>query len=127
MAKIKNIPCDIFKRDIDVFIGSYEELCKYAKKHLKKDPLLDEITDNTPDYAACFYFRADGTGIIHLLKFPTTPEEIGHASHESLHAAMRLCWYCGVDYTPGAPNETFTYLQEWILLNILTKKGYKKV
>ena len=62
MAKIKNIPCDIFKRDIDVFIGSYEELCKYAKKHLKKDPLLDEITDNTPDYAACFYFRADGTG-----------------------------------------------------------------
>lgn len=126
MAKIKTIPCELYRRDIDVFIGSHEELLKYAKKKLKKDPLL-EIIEDGGDYSASFYYRHDGTGIIHLFKFPTTPTEIAEAGHEALHAAFHILDYVGVEYVQGSNNEAFTYLQEWIQQNILEKKGYKKV
>ena len=71
MAKIKTIPCDPYKKDIQVFIGSYEELLKYANKKLKKDVLLDIIKDGSDEsYDACFYYRSNGTGIIHIFKYP---------------------------------------------------------
>lgn len=129
MSKIKNIPCDPYRRDIDVFIGSYEELLKYAKKHLKKDPLLDIIEDggDTDDYSASFYFRGDGTGIIHLFKYPTTPKEIAEAAHEALHTTFHILSYVGVDFKPSGSNEAYAYLHQWILENLLNKKGYQKV
>ena len=31
MAKVKYIPCDIYKRDITVFLGSLDELKRWVK------------------------------------------------------------------------------------------------
>jgi len=128
MAKIKTIPCDPYRRDIDVFIGSHEELLKYANKHLKDDCLLDIIKNVNPDdYDASFYYRGDGTGIVHIYKMPTTPVEISVAGHEVLHATFHVLNYCGVEYQVNGSNEAFTYLHQWILQNVLDKKGYKRV
>lgn len=124
MSKIKNIPCDIYKRDIQVFLGSHEEFVKYANKYIKNDGLLDVI-NNGYQGAADFYYGSLGESIIRLDKLPTTPKEIGIAGHEALHATMHILDYCGVKYTPEEGNEAFTYLHEWILTNILEKKGYK--
>lgn len=65
--------------------------------------------------------------IVRIEGFPTTPKEIGVASHEALHAAMRILNWAGVHFESDSADEALTYLQEWILTNILTKKGYKKV
>lgn len=102
---------------------------KYARKHRKNDSLLKIIEDggDTDDYSASFYFRGDGTGIIHLFKYPTTPKEISEASHEVLHATFHALNYVGVEFEPGASNEAYTYLHQWILENLLDKKRYNKV
>ena len=37
MAKVKYIRCDIYKRGIDIFIGTPEELQKWSKKTFNED------------------------------------------------------------------------------------------
>lgn len=125
MAKIKKIPLDIYKRDIAVFIGSSEELLKYAKKKLKSPRLAELVEEDDVDYAACCYHIDCGQSLIHLPSFPTTPEDISNAGHEALHATFNTLSYCGVNVT-GDGDEAFTYLFGWILKNILDKHGYER-
>lgn len=125
MAKIKTIPCDIYRWDIDVFLGSHEEFRNYVKTKLKDKNLLDIVDDGEPGIGD-FYFN-DGQMIIRLEKFPETPKDIGVAAHEALHATMYILNWANVKYEQNGSNESFTYLQEWILTNILNKKGYTKV
>ena len=129
MAKIKTIPCDIYNKQIQVFIGSNEELLKYAKKYLKDDALLDIIEkySEDDDVNASYYYRANGSGIVHLYKYPTNAEEISWVAHECLHATFHLLDYVNVKYEQNGANEAFTYLHDWLLYNALDKKGYKKI
>ena len=126
MAKMKTIPCDIYRWDIDVFLGSHEEFRKYVHKKYRKDKELLDIVDNEEPGIGDFYYGPNML-IIRIDGFPTTPKEIGTASHEALHAAMHILNWAGVHFESSSIDETLTYLQEWILTNILTKKGYKKV
>ena len=125
MAKIKTIPCDIYRWDVDVFLGSHEEFRNYVKNKLKDKNLLDIVDDGEPGIGD-FYFHG-GPMRIRMGKFPETPKDIGVASHEALHATMYILNWADVKYEQNGSNEAFTYLQEWILTNILNKKGYKKV
>ena len=125
MAKIKNIPCDIYRWNVNVFLGSHEEFRNYVKNKLKDKGLLDVVDDGEPGIGD-YYFNSDSM-IIRIGGFPTTPAEIGVASHEALHATMYILDWANVKYEQNGSNEAFTYLQEWILTNILNKKGYKKV
>ena len=125
MAKIKTIPCDIYRRNVQVFLGSHEEFRNYVKNKLKDKGLLDVVDDGEPGIGD-YYFNSDSM-IIRIGGFPTTPAEIGVASHEALHATMYILDWANVKYEQNGSNEAFTYLQEWILTNILNKKGYKKV
>lgn len=125
MAKIKTIPCDIYRWDVNVFLGSHEEFRKYVEKKLKDKSLLDVVDDGEPGIGD-YYFNSDSM-IIRIGGFPTTPAEIGVAAHEALHATMYILDWANVKYEQNGSNEAFTYLQEWILTNILNKKGYKKV
>jgi len=126
MAKIKTIPCDIYRWDINVFLGSHEEFRKYVYKKYRKDKELLDIVDNEDPGLGDFYY-GPGMLIIRIGSFPTTPKEIGTASHEALHAAMYVLNWADVHFESKDADEALTYLQEWILTNILEKKGYKKV
>lgn len=126
MAKIKTIPCDIYRQNINVFLGSHEEFRKYVYKKYRNDKELQDIVDNQEPGIGDFYY-GPGMLIIRIGGFPTTPDEIGTASHEALHAAMWILNWAGVHYENKDADEALTYLQEWILTNILTKKGYNKV
>ena len=125
MAKIKTIPCDIYRWDVQVFLGSHEEFRKYVKNKLKDKGLLDIVDSEEPGIGD--YYFTGGKMIIRLEGFPTTPAQIGVASHEALHATMYILDWASVDYEKNGSNEAFTYLQEWILTSILDKHGYKKV
>ena len=126
MAKMKTIPCDIYRWNVQVFLGSHEEFRKYVHKKYREDKELLDIVDNEAPGIGDFY-RSPDMLMIRIGGFPTTPKEIGVASHEALHAAMDILKWAGVHFESSSIDETLTYLQEWILTNILTKKGYKKV
>ena len=125
MAKIKTIPCDIYRRDVQVFLGTHEEFREYAKKKIKNKDLLD-IIDSEEAGIGDFYSGC-GYSIIRIGALPKTPGEIACASHEAIHAAVYILDWAGVQYGERSAEEALTYLQEWILTNILEKKGYKRV
>ena len=105
MAKIKTIPCDIYRWDVDVFLGSHEEFRNYVKTKLKDKGLLDVVDDGEPGIGD-FYFH-DGQMIIRLEKFPETPKDIGVAAHEALHATMYILNWADVKYEQNGSNESF--------------------
>lgn len=107
-------------------MGTHEEFRKYVYKKYRKDKELQDIVDNEEPGIGDFYY-GPGVLIIRIGGFPTTPKDIGTASHEALHAAMWILNWAGVHYENKNADEALTYLQEWILTNILIKKGYKKV
>ena len=125
MAKIKDIPCDIYRWTVQVFLGSHEEFRKYVEKKLKDKDLLSVVDGEAPGIGD-FYCGPD-QAIIRIGEFPKTPAQIACASHEAIHAAAYILNWAGVKYGETGAEEALTYLQEWILTNILEKKGYKKV
>lgn len=125
MAKIKTIPCDIYRRDVQVFLGSHEEFRKYVEKKLKDKDLLSVVDSESPGVGD-FYFGPD-QAIIRIGELPKTPAQIACASHEAIHAATHILNWVDMKYGEKSAEEALTYLQEWILTNILEKKGYKKV
>ena len=125
MAKIKTIPCDIYRWTVQVFLGSHEEFRKYVEKKLKDKDLLSVVDGEAPGIGD-FYCGPD-QAIIRIGEFPKTPAQIACASHEAIHAATHILNWADVRYEERGAEEALTYLQEWILTNILEKKGYKKV
>lgn len=130
MAKVKYICCDIYKRGIDVFIGSPEELKEWCKKTFnedKDDEGFNRGLENCSYGIADFHY-GNGYAVVRIPKFPRTPIEIAYTAHELLHATMWLLWYSGVEYdNNGANNEAFTYLHEHLVRNTFEKEGYKNV
>lgn len=130
MAKVKYIPCDIYKRGIEIFIGSPKELKEYFKKNYNEDEddrKFNYSLENC-NYGIADFHCGNGYGIVRIPKFPNTPEEIAYTAHELLHATMWVLWYCGVEYSnDNINNEHYTYLLEHLVRNTLEKKGYKDV
>lgn len=130
MAKVKYIPCDIYKRGIDIFIGSPSELkawCKQAFNEDEYDKEFNKSLENCSYGLADFHYGA-GYAVVRIPKFPKTPEEIAYTAHELLHATMWLLWYSGVEYdNTTINNEAYTYLHEHLVRNTLEKKGYENV
>lgn len=130
MAAYKQyIPCDIYKRGITVFLGSYDELLKYVKEiYIDKDDDDDiefyNSLKNSRGGAADTHM-GDGYAIVRLPKFPETPYEIADAEHELLHATFWMLDYCGVQ--ESSPYEAHTYLLSWLTLNALTKDRYEEI
>ena len=62
MAKVKFIPCDIYKRSICVFIGTLEEFKQYVKKEYdgedEKD-FLEMVTNLEDDKIGMASFNYD--------------------------------------------------------------------
>lgn len=140
MAKYKYIHCDIFKRGVAVFIGDCESLRKWAKRFYNRPDEQDLITQINEycteekyvnkDIAACTYdSECSGHQLVHLpiFSFKYEPSEISNLEHELLHCTFNILDYLGVEYRYGGSNETYTYLNEYLLKNALIEKGYKEV
>lgn len=136
MSKVKIIPVDIFCRQVIVFIGSENDLLEYTKKNIKYEDLkrsilyyLENQYDSQETAEGYCYSNNGGHCLIHLYKMPESPKEISIASHECVHATCRILDAIGVSYKTNESdgNEVFAYLQEYLLLNTITKKGYTNI
>ena len=133
MAKVKYIPCEIYKRGITVFIGSVQELKRWVQHEYKDESEkcfvnMIEHLHETSLYAASFYYNnMDGQRIVHIYKIPRTPKEIATLEHELLHATFHVLNFCNVLYDSESNNESFTYLLEHLTRCALEKEGYKNV
>lgn len=130
MAKVKYIPCDIYKRGISVFIGSPQELILWSKKTYNEDEDDAEFNYELEhcSFGAADFHSGNGYAVVRIPKFPKKPEEIAYTTHELLHATMWMLWYCGVDFNnTDIRNEAFTYLLEHLVRNTLEIKGYENV
>ena len=133
MAKVKYIPCDVYKRGIYVFIGSLSELKSYVKSTFTEEEYEDFVdmvmkTEHKETYSASFFYNnLDGQGIVHVPRYPRTPIEIGALAHEILHATFHVLNFCHVEYTYDGNNEAYTYLHEHLMRGAFEENGYKKV
>ena len=130
MAKVKYIACDIYKRGIDVFIGTPQEFIKWCKNTFNEDKDDKEFCDSveTCTYGAADFHFGNGYGIVRIPKFPRTPNRISELVHELLHATDWLLWYSGIEHSKDNPvNETHTYLLEHLVRNALIYEGYETV
>lgn len=129
MAKVKYIPCDIYKRGINVFIGTPDQLIEWAKKTYNYD---EDDAEFIRELETCSYGEADfhwgnGYGVIRLPKFPKTPREIAYATHEIFHAASYILWYSGVEFNnKNVANEAYAYLIEHLTRNTFEKEDYEE-
>lgn len=129
-AKVKYIPCDIYKRGINVFIGTPEQLKEWCKKHFNEDKDDEEFNYSLENcsYGLADFHYGNGYAVVRLPKFPVNPIELAYTGHELLHATMWILWYSGVQYDNNSVcNEAYTYLFEHLLRNTLERKGYEEV
>ena len=131
MAKVKYVRCDIYKRGINVLIGTPEELKKWCEKTYCEDEDDKEFNWSLQHCRfglADFHYSCGGCAVIRLPKFPKTSVEIAYTAHEAFHATSWLLSYSGVDYdNENINNEAFAYLIEHLMRNILEKEGYEDV
>jgi len=130
MAKVKYIRCDIYKRGIDVFIGTPEELQKWSKKTFNEDKDDEEFNRSLEkcSYGAADFHYGNGYAVVRIPEFPENPVDTAALVHELLHATVWLLWYSGVEFDNRDPiNEAYTYLLEHLTRNALETEGYEEV
>lgn len=131
MAKYKIIPIDLYKRDITVFIGTHDDFKEWIAQYnvpTSWEQLVENIVDSDDSALASYWYNnKNGNGIIELPWHPKSAYEISVASHEALHATFHTLDYIGIEYVVNGSNESFTYLHEYILNNILTYDNYELI
>ena len=128
MAKFKEIPIDMYKRDITVFIGSHDEFKQWVSQYnvpTSWEQLVESIIESDDNALASYWYnRNNGNGIIELPAHPKSPREIATAAHEALHCTMHVLSYVNIPMIRGEANESYTYLLEYLVDKILTYDNY---
>lgn len=131
MAKFKHIRIELYKRDITVFIGPHEEFKEWIKKCVFPEDwntIITQILESDDNAEASYWYNdVNGNGIIELHYHPKSPEEIGIAAHECLHATMRVLSFIGIPCFENEANEPYTYLLEYILEQVLDFNNYELI
>ena len=131
MAKFKIIHIDIYRRDITVFIGRHDEFKAWiANPDIPSswNQLAEAVVESEDNAEASYWYNANnGNGIIELKKHPESREEIATAAHECLHCVMRTLSYIGIPCLEFEANEAYTYLLEYLLVNILDYANYESI
>lgn len=131
MAKYKVIHIDLYKRDITVFIGTHDEFKDWVSSYrvpTSWEQLIESIVYSDDDAIASYWYnRNNGNGIIELPYHPKHANEIATAAHEALHSVFHIANYVGLEYVKGGSNESFTYLLEFIVDNILDFNNYNLI
>lgn len=131
MAKFKVIPIDLYKRDITVFIGKHDEFKEWVTSYKVPsnwEQLIESIIESKDDAIASYWYnRLNGNGIIELPWHPEKKEEIGVTAHECLHCAIHTLSYVNIPCIPHEANESYTYLLEYLLVQVLDYNNYEIV
>lgn len=133
MAKCLYIPCDIYKRGINVFVGSLVEFKAWINKNYTEQceqefvDMVMGLKEQNIGMASFNYNNMDGHGVVLIPKFPETPKEYAALVHELLHATFHILNFCHVEYTYDGNNEAFTYLLEHITRWALEKDNYSEI
>lgn len=131
MAKFKVINIELYRRDITIFIGTHDEFKEWLASYnvpTSWERLVENVLDSDDAALASYWYNSNnGNGIIELPWHPESAYEIGIAAHESLHAVFRMFDYLGVEYVVNGSNESFTYMLEYILNNILDYNNYELI
>lgn len=130
MSKVKFIPCDIYKRGVNVFIGEQKEFEAWVKKTYADDDeerAFAAMFDRTLKYGAADTHFGYGYTVIRLDHEPNNPADIAAAGHEAMHAADSILTWCGVEWQTNSSNESYTYLMEWILRCMLESFGWEEI
>ena len=131
MAKYKRVRIELYKRDITIFIGSHKEFKDWiATNDCPKtwSNIITQILESDDNAEASYWHNAiDGNGIIELHYHPKSPEEVGVAVHECLHATMRILSFVDIPCFKDEANEPYTYLLEYILEQVLDFNNYKLI
>lgn len=131
MAKYKHIKIELYKREITIFIGSHEEFKEWIKTYDCPETwniVINQILESDDNAEASYWFNdINGNGIIELHYHPKSPEEIGTAAHECLHATMRILSFIGIPCFANEANEAYTYLLEYILEQVLDFNNYELI
>lgn len=131
MAKFKIIHIDIYRRDITVFIGRHDEFKAWITNPdipSSWNQLAEAVVESEDNAEASYWYNANnGNGIIELKKHPESREEIATAAHECLHCVMRTLSYIGIPCLEFEANEAYTYLLEYLLVNILDYANYESI
>lgn len=130
MAKVKYIRCDIYKRGIDIFIGTPEELQKWSKKTFNEDKDDEEFNRGLEEcsYGSADFHYGNGYAVVRIPEFPENPVDTATLVHELFHATAWLLWYSGVEFdNRNVNNEAYTYLLEHLTRNALETEGYEEV
>ena len=133
MAKVKYIPCDIYKRGISVFIGNLDEFKAWVKKDYTDEEeqefvdMVMGLKEENCGMASFNYDNCNGQGVILIPKYPDSPKERAALAHELLHATFHILNFCRVEYAYDGSNEPYTYLMEHLTRNALELEGYEDV
>ncbi len=133
MAKVKYIPCDIYKRGISIFIGSLKEFKAWVKREYTDGTdkgfaeMVEKLDEDNVGMASFNYNNQDGQGVVLIPKYPSNPKEYAALAHELLHATFHVLNFCHVEYSYDGNNESFTYLLEHLTRWALEKDGYENV
>lgn len=132
-ARVKYIPCDIYKRGITVFIGTLDQFKDWVKKDYTSESekefvdMVLALDEDSIGMASFNYDYKNGQGVVLLPDFPNNPKEIAALAHEMLHATFFIMDFCRVDYNKDTDNEPFAYLHEHLMRNALEKDGYNEI
>lgn len=133
MAKVKYIPCDIYKRGISIFIGSLKEFKAWVKKEYTDEndkgfaEMVEKLDEDNVGMASFNYNNQDGQGVVLIPQYPSNPKEYAVLAHELLHATFHVLNFCHVEYCIDGSNEAFTYMLEHLTRWALEKEGYNEV
>lgn len=90
--------------------------------------IITQILESDDNAEASYWYNdVNGNGIIELHYHPKSPEEIGIAAHECLHATMRVLSFIGIPCFENEANEPYTYLLEYILEQVLDFNNYELI
>lgn len=111
------IPLVVYPLDLMVSLG---ETDKQLKKALAKTQT--EWDDNmTITGTGRFIMNDDWTSIIRTKVFPETPAHFGILQHEIFHAVTNMLDRIGMKFIPLKSDEAYSYLIEYLTVQIYTK------
>ena len=132
-AKVKYIPCDIYKRGVSVFIGTLDQFKSWVKKNYTvKDEqdfveMVQDLEEDGIGLASFNYDWKNGQGVVLMSEHPQTPKEVAALAHEMMHATFFIMDFCNIEYNKETNNEPFTYLHEHLMRNALEYVGYEEL
>lgn len=134
MAKMKCIPIDIYRLNLEVFVGSLKEFRAFIENLCKEDESYKAIVDNINDNiqgadiyeAATYWNNYERRLIIYLPSLSLKPHCINITVHELSHATQYILDDVSIRID-SSNYEAYAYLIGYLVEQVYTKDGYETI